>query len=286
MTRTTPQIKRALLALCTVALLAGCAGPRAIEKAPRAEASAEANVRAIRLYAQGEFAAALAQARRAYDAAASVEDEDGIVASLLNVSMIEQRLGNDQAARQAVDRILTSNGLQFSLKSTADAALRRAVLATSDGDAALSEKLLVQAEQVCPTPCALGGKVANLRAQLAIEGDRLQAAVDFAEKGRTASIALKDAEEEANALRLGANALIHLGQADGAMQRLDAALKLDKRLGLSRKIYRDLFLLGIAAKLNKQDELARKYLQRAREVAQADRYAAGVKEVDALLSGQ
>jgi tetratricopeptide (TPR) repeat protein len=265
------------------ATLVGCASPVAEPRSAPQEASAEANIRARQLYAKGDYAAAQAQAQRAYATAASVEDEEGIANSLLNLSMVAQRLGQPQDARLAVGRILDGNGLRFSAKSRSEAALRGAVLASADGDRALSEQLLHQVEDICPGPCPLLGKVANLRAQLAIEEGRIPRALAFADSGLALSQGLQDAEEEANAQRLAGNALIHLGNTNAAALRLQAALLADKRLGLSRKIFRDLLLLGIAAQRNHQEELARGYWARARDVAHADHHVAGVQEVERLM---
>ena len=266
-----------------VTLLAGCAAPPEVPKVAQLERAAEANALAVKLYTRGDYAAALAHAQRAYAASASVEDEEGVAASLLNLSVIAQRLGQPTEARLAVDQILQDKGLAFSSKSRADAALRRAVLAASDGDRRLSETLLKQVEQLCAAPCALGAKVLNLRAQLAIEDGRLTDAVALASQAAGISQAQKDAEEEANALRLSANAQIHLGNSAAAMRQLEAALLLDKRMGLPRKIFRDLLLLGIAAQRSQQKAAAQNYLLRAREVAQADQNEAGMKEAEALL---
>ena len=108
-------------------------------------------------------------------------------------------------------------------------------------------------------------------------------ALVFAESGFTLSQALQDLEEEANAQRLAGNALIHLGSTDAAAHRLQAALLLDKRLGLSRKIFRDLLLLGIVAQRNHREDLASGYWARARDVAHADHHVAGVQEVEHLM---
>jgi tetratricopeptide (TPR) repeat protein len=271
-------------ALSTFIMLAGCAASNQVILSSQREATANANGRALRYFTQGDFAGARVQAQRALDAAASVEDEDGIASSLLNISLIEQRLGHPQSARQAVDRMLLDSDLNFSAKSKSEAALRRAVLAIDDGDRLLTEQLLRQVEKFCPSDCTLQGKVANLRAQMAIEEGRMQEAVAQAELGLKASRERNDAEEEANALRLGANAMVHIGNADGAAKRLEEALLIDKSLGLSRKLFRDLLLLGLAAKRSQQAEVAIRYWRRAREVAQADHNAAGVKEVDGFLA--
>lgn len=280
-------VRLTVLALTAMALtLVGCAGTVAVPQSAQQEASADANVRARRLYAQGNYVGAQVQAQRAYAAAASVEDEEGIATSLLNLSMIAQRLGQPQDARLAADRILTGNGLSFSATSRSEAALRRAVLAAADGDRVLSERLLRQVEDICTSGCPLLGKVANLRAQLAIEDGRMPQALAFADKGLTLSQTLQDFEEEANAQRLAGNALIHLDNAEAAAQRLQAALLVDKRLGLSRKIFSDLLLLGIAARRGQHEDLARSYWARALDVAHADHHDAGVQQVERVMDRQ
>lgn len=273
-----------LFALMLLAWLAGCAAAPEVVRPARQGASEDANRHARALYERGDFAAALKQAQLALDLAASIEDEDAISASLLNLSMIYQRLQRPKEAREAVDRILNAEGLAFPQGRISEAALRRAVLAADDSELAKTEALLQRSEQACAAECPLKGKTANLRAQLAIERGRLDEALDRAEKALAENRALHDEEESANSQRLAANALILAGRAADAEGRLAEALATDKRIGASRKIYRDLLLSGMAARRGGNEDNARIYFHRAREVARADGYTAGTQEAEALLT--
>jgi tetratricopeptide (TPR) repeat protein len=274
---------RWLCALLLPAWIAGCATAPEVTHPIRHEASQNANQQARVLYARGDFTGAVKQAQRALALATSIEDEDAIAASLLNLSLIYQRLDRPTEARQAVERILDGGGLSFSPQRVAEAALRRAVLATDDGETEKAESLLLRTEQACTPVCSLSGKVHNVRAQLSIERGELDEALKWAEKALAENRMRHDEEETANAQRLAANALILSGRPTDAQTRLAEALAIDKRLGASRKVYRDLLLSGIAARRGGSEDLARTFFTRARDVARADAYAAGTEEAESLL---
>ena len=270
--------------LMLLVLLGGCANAPEVVRPVRQEASLDANQRARTLYARGDFTEAVKQAQQALDLATSIEDEDAMAMSLINLSVIYQRLDRSKEARQTVERILDGGALSFPPRRLAEAALRRAVLATDDGEADRAEALLLRSEQTCSGECPLRGKQGNLRAQLAIERGRLDEALRWAEKALAENRARHDEEETANAQRLAANALILSGRLEEAETRLTDALNIDKRLGVSRKIYRDLLLLGIAARRRGNEDSARVFFVRARDVARADGHAATAREAENLLT--
>lgn len=269
--------------LFVLAGLAACAGTTETLRPTRQDASVEASRQALELLARGNVSGALARAQRARNLAASVEDEDALAASLLNLSVIHQRLDQPAEARAMVDRILAEDGLRFPPRRIAEAALRRAVLAVDDDRGDEAERLLARAEENCGTPCPLAGKVDNLRAQMAIAANQLGSALELSARGMSTAVAANDEEEVANALRLNANALILLERFAEADARLVDALAIDKRRGASRKIFRDLLLLGICALRQGNPAGARQFLVRAREVAHGDGYPAGIGEAGRWL---
>lgn len=276
-------MKTASVALLLIVLLTGCAaGPEKV-RAPRQEAAAEANQRARKLFLQGDFPAALASAGKAYEAAASVEDEAGVAASLINLSVIYQHLGRREDARRAVDRILTAEGIRFDPLRVAEASMQAAALAMAEGDYSRATVLLDSAADRCGQSCTLTGRLLNIRAELAIRDNRLDEALAAALRGVEINASLGRDEDLATSLRLAANARIHLPSLAGARQHLDLALAIDKRLGLSRQVFRDLLLQGIVAERETDHRSARNYYQRARDVALADRHDDGVREAESRL---
>lgn len=271
-------------ALLLLALLCACAAtPPA--RAPRHEAAADALQRAQVLYQRGEFEAALKQGLKAYDLAASIEDEDAVAAALINLSTYYQRLGRAGEARATVEQVLQAN-MTYPAGRVAEAALRRAVLAAEDGDAEAAAGMIARSEKACNAPCPLTARYANLRAQIAIERNDPPTALAQSGMALAEARRLGEEEEAANALRLTANALIVAKRSAESIAPLTEALAIDKRLGASRKVYRDLLLLGIAERARGDEPAAQAYLRRAQEVARADGAAAAVQESAAWLAGK
>lgn len=272
---------RRLLPLLMVGLV-GCAGaPEKSAQAPRHEAVDAANRRAAMLFNKGETAAALDQAERAYKLAAAVEYDDGIAASRINLSIILARLGKAGDARIVVDALLLP-GARVSPQRRAEAALRRAVLALDERDHAEVARLLGLSTESCGD-CDLQAPIANARAQLALAQGQLEQALAEADRALRLSRAAKNFEEIANALRVWANAAIYSDRAREATTALDEALQIDKDLALPRKIYRDLVLLGLAARRQDNIRAARAYWGRANAAALASDDVAGQRESTDLI---
>jgi len=271
-----------LLLPLLLAGLVGCAGaPEKSALAPRHEAADAANRRAAMLFSKGETAAALDQAERAYKLAAAVEYDDGIAASRINLSIILARLGKAGDARRVVDALLLPEA-RISPQRRAEAALRRAVLALDDREYGEAGRLLDLSAADCGE-CALQAPIANARAQLALAQGQLDQALAEADRALRLSRAAQNAEETANALRVWGNAAIYSDRAREAGTALDEALRIDKHLALPRKLYRDLVLLGLAARTQGDTVAARTYWRRATAVALANDDAAGQRESTDLI---
>src|SRR5689334_12947992 len=87
-------------------LLAGCAGKGGPAPAPKRLQAIEANNHAGQLFARGDYAGAAKLYQRALEIERSVENEDGIAANLINLSIAYQRLGELKSAEAAVAEIL------------------------------------------------------------------------------------------------------------------------------------------------------------------------------------
>ena len=271
-----------LLAVMALALV-GCASAPQPVRSPKEEVAAEANQRARRLFLQGDYAGALSSAGRAYESAAAIEDEAGLAASLLNLSVIYHHLGRDDDAGRALDRILTSPGLRFAPQRLAEAALQRAVIALSIGQRQSAAEWLARSTTDCGQPCPLEGRLLNVRAEIAILDNRLGEALQAARRAEDLNRGMGSDEDLATSHRLAANVHIHQAAFDDARRHLDVALTIDKRLGISRRIFGDLLLSGIAAERAGEHATARSFYQRARDVALADRHDPGIKDVETRL---
>jgi hypothetical protein len=88
----------------------------------------------------------------------------------------------------------------------------------------------------------------------------------------------------ANSLRLLAGAALAAGKPAEVDPLAREALEIDKQLALPAKIFRDLVLLGRAAKARGNAEDAAQLLGRALVVARAAQDAHGVAEVQSILA--
>lgn len=259
-------------------LLAACAMPAPLPP-PRLMAAVEANNQAAAALARAE----LAQAERLYLKALAhdraIENVEGIALDLLGLAQTYQRAGRADEARRAA-ALVNDNALPgVSAQRLAEAALQGATLAMSRADWQEAARQVQEAETHClPKPCALEGRLANLKAQLAIIGNRLDEAWAHARRAIALAEAANDRAELANALRSAGNAGLFTDPAQG-LRQVERALVIDKQLALSGKIQRDLVLLGrLHLALGDRGQAARMYA-RARGVAEADGNAAGIAEV-------
>lgn len=261
-------------------LLAGCATPAPPPPA-RLMAAIEANNQAAAALMRGE----MVQAERLYLKALAhdraIENADGIALDLLGLAQTYQRAGRPDEALRAAALVSAADLPGMSAQRLAEAALLGATLAMARVDWTVAAERLREAESHCAKPCALEGRIANLKAQLAIVGNRLDEALLQARRAIALAEATNDRAELANALRSAGNAGLFADPAQG-LRDAERALEIDKQLALSGKIHRDLVLLGrLYLALGDRDRAAHMYA-RARSVAEADGNAAGSEEVAKL----
>jgi tetratricopeptide (TPR) repeat protein len=265
-------------------LLAGCASqPPAPQPAKRLQAI-DANNRGTALFQRGDYAAAAGEFRRAAEIERSIENEDGVAANLINLSIAYQRAGDRAAARAAVAEVLGSPPMQFPPGRVAEAALRSAILLTDERELEGAAKALQRSRSLCAGRCPLTGKIDNVAAQLALLGGRHEEARAAAQRALSANRSRGDREEVANSLRLLGGAALAAGRPAEVEPLAREALEIDKQLAVPGKIFRDLMLLGRAAKARGNAEDAARLLGRALAVARAAGDASAVAEVQALIA--
>lgn len=265
-------------------LLAGCASqPPAPQPAKRLQAI-EANNRGTALFQRGDYAAAAGEFRRAAEIERSIENEDGVAANLINLSIAYQRAGDRAAARAAVAEVLGSPLMQFPPGRVAEAALRSAILLTEERELEAGAKALERSRSLCAGRCALTGKIDNVAAQLALLAGRHEEARAAAQRALSANRSRGDGEEVANSLRLLGGAALAGGRPAEVEPLAREALEIDKQLAVPGKIFRDLVLLGRAAKARGNTDDAAQLLGRALAVARAAQDASAVAEVQALIA--
>ncbi|MEJ8846056.1 tetratricopeptide repeat protein [Variovorax rhizosphaerae] len=267
-----------LLAVAT-GLLGACSTPPA-----RSSADIQAqgyNTQGMDRYKAGDLPRALSYFEQALVVARSIEDEEAIAATRLNLAMVHLGMGRQDEALKQLDAVMDERRLAFSADRRAEAALRRA-MAVQASDPAGAEQALDRAGVLCGNKCSVRGKILNLKAWLALNGGSPAEGLRFAQQAQSA-LAKNDMLERANALRLQSSAYIAMKTPAAAVPLLHEALKIDKAAGASGKIHQDLLLLGQASA--DKPELARDYWTRARDVAVAAGNAAGSEKEPAWLAG-
>jgi tetratricopeptide (TPR) repeat protein len=275
------------LAVATVVLAAACSQSPKSENAVAARQSAalEANRKGEAYVRHGELENAARSYREALRLSQSLEDAEGIAANAVNLSIVRQRQGRFSDARASLDAVLEQPNLRFSPARLAEVSLREALIDLDERRFASAEGWVAKADGHCAGRCPVAGALHNVRAQLALQGNRLDAAAASARTALAASRSAGDRAEIANALRLLGVAALRAGDAAGARSQLEQALAIDRELGAPRKIALDLLALGRAAELGGDREAARAYYARALSVSEADRDNPGVAEARAALSG-
>lgn len=270
----------------TLLLIAGCGS---VPPAPLSESQQAAlawNQRARAVYARGDYAQALAYYQQALAVNRAIEDVDGIARELVNLSTVYRKLGQPGPARAALDAVLAPGGIPFTPAQRAEASYRLALHAGEDGDARAARAWSDQALALCAgATCAIEGAVRNFQAGLQLGHGNAAAARELARRALEINRGHGDRAEEANSLRLLADAASRLRDHAAAADGYRQALAIDKAEGASHKIVADLLGLGQAALDAGRRQEAVDYFQRARSVAAAAGDDAMRRQVEERLLG-
>lgn len=276
-------MSRLLVALALVAL-AGCAqAPKATTTAARQAAAIEANRKGETYVRHGELENAARSYGEALRLSQSLEDAEGIAANAINLSIVRQRQGRFADSRAALAAVAERGNLRFSPLRLAESALRHALLDLDERKFDAADEWVAKAAGHCGERCPLTGAIHNVRAQLALQAGRLDAAAASARAAQETSRSAGDRAELANALRILGVTALRLGDAAAARAQLEQALALDREIGAPRKIAFDLLALGRAAALGGDRDGARAYYGRALAVSEADRDSVASAEARSLL---
>lgn len=273
-----------LLVLLFIVSATGCSAPPKPSTAARQEAALEANRKGEAYVRHGELENAARSYREALRFSQALEDAEGIAANAINLSIVRQRQGRFADARASLAAVLDQRNLKFSNARLAEVSLRQALLDLDEKNLAGADDWMAKATAHCAERCPAGAAIHNVRAQLALQAGRTDAAFLAARSAHDASLASGDQVEQANALRLLGIVGLKNGEAASARQHLEQALAIDRELGAPRKIALDLLALGQAAALGGDRESARAYYARALAVGEADRDVAVTAEARALLA--
>lgn len=262
--------------LPAVLLLAACgSNPPALS--PQQETAIHYNQRGRAAFEQGDYSEARAAYQQALAIHQSVENADGIATELMNLSVVHRRLGDSTAAHGALDQIINPSGLSFTSAQRAEAAYRKASFYLEDGNRNDAKIWTDKALGLCQG-CATEGRLYNLLARMSLPGNP-QETLNLARRALAQNRNTGDKTEEANSLRLIADASLASGDFKTAQQFYGDALALDKDAGTAAKIALDLMGLGRGlARQGKRNEAA-EYFQRAYSVAEGAGDIKTMKEV-------
>lgn len=244
-------------------LLCGCAGgERPFVSAARLQAL-EHNSRGVDAESRGLSERAQQEFKAALQLSAAIDDADGAVAALLNLTRLARRAGALTDAEDYLRR--ASQRLTEVPDRSDDVAVEMTLLLLAQGR---TEEAKGWAERaVAHSSTDTRAACLNLQARVQWQlGDASGAEISV----RQALQALSGAGERveaANAHRLLGEIAMSTGRNDAAEGDLTAALALDKEAGLSARIARDLRLLARLAESNGRDQDAMRYLYRAFEVS-------------------
>jgi len=258
-----------LLLLMLSGLLVACGSapvprqPLPIEQAKAAEKDARKALRDGELIrAQNDFAKALQLQQ-------SLDDNAGAATTLINLATVTHQLHDDEGALAWLNQILLEREPIYPPDSRLTAAFRKAVILTNMGRVSDAEPNLQLAENLCEKKCALNFGIDVLHARLLLLNGDAEGALAL-----TLAVSKEvDAgkEEQANAMRVAAAAEEKLAHYASALLHFQAALELDKPLGLSERIGEDLSgMARVSAQLGRDREAA-EYSRRADLVNEARR---------------
>lgn len=259
-------------------LLAGCLAPGEAPPARQRAASQQARAGET-AYLAGNPTAALPAMREAVRLRLAAGDLPGAVRTLVNLALAERAAGDaagaaataarlreltPAAGQQAAERPRGKDDARLEL--TAASAWLEALLAFDRGETTLAAGGLAAVSPKLPRGSPWTGRVAALRAEIALAEGRLADAVALARSALPAAAAARDVSEEARAHRLLGAAQMRLGQWKEAQASLLAAVRLEERLGAGERMARDLEQLAAVAEKLGDATAAGLYTARARAI--------------------
>jgi len=233
------KFKKFMVLMSAAGLVYGCA-PR-VEDARLASKSAEARMKGVAWYADGDYPRALARFSEALSMDRASDDRKSEALDLVDIGRVYISVNDAVSARRFLGetvRLSTTEGFHEVL-SEAYATLAKVELMENDRPSAMK-----YIDESIKTDASLsrkesGGKL-NLKASIVLSDDRAGEAVALFERALSINESAGDDGEAANSLRGLGDAAFASGDHAGAFRHYEAAYSKDKRLGLSTRIARDL----------------------------------------------
>jgi len=264
-----------LFVLSVLFVLAAC-GSNPPVLSEQQEAAIQFNQRGESAFRHGDYAQALQEYQGALAIHRSVENMAGIATELLNLAVVHRRLGDAAAAQSALDQIIATSALNFTSAQKAEAAYRKASFYLEDGKSNEARSWADKALGFCQA-CGTEGRLYNLMARMSLPADA-QNTLSLARRALVLNRNSGDKIEEANSLRLIADAAFATGDFNTAQQFFGDALTLDKESGAAAKIALDLMGLGRSLTRQGKSAEAADFFQRAYSVSEGAGDAKSMEE--------
>jgi tetratricopeptide (TPR) repeat protein len=264
--------------------LAACVSAPPTARPAAEEAAIVWDMRGQDAFRRGEWREALAAYEQSLRQYVSVENADGVAVELLNAATVQLKLGDRVAARSTIDQLFDDRGLSYSQRYRAEAAYRRAFLEFEAGDVEAATRWIEHATSLCTASCESTGRLQNLRARVALANEQFDAADAEARRGLDINRGRADNVEQANSLRLLAQASARRGSTPQAQVSYEQALALDKAIGDPYKIALDLLGIGNTLLVQGRQADAIGYFRRAADVARSIGDATLTREAESGLT--
>lgn len=199
--------------------------------------------------------------------ARKIENIDGTATGLINLAVLFRVVGEREKAFRAAAAVLETTDVDYGSARKAEAAYVTALLHLDTGNYREAGNWARRALAFCRDDrCASEGRALNLMGRVAfLQGD-YEGALDHTSAALRANRSQTARREIANSLRILGESNVALTRHETARPLLEEALFIDKDLGLSSKIARDLESLGDLEKGAGREESAERYYRRSRAV--------------------
>jgi tetratricopeptide (TPR) repeat protein len=255
---------RIMMAAC-LGSLTGCAGSSDPSTPTVYVQATEFEQQGFKAQAHGDCKRALLYYRQALRLNRSVENMDGVAVGLINLAVLHQKLNRDGEARALIDEALSLPEIQPFIRS--DAAYERARLYLREKDLAMAKRRVELALSLDKSRRAASRL--NLLGRIAFLEGHDEQALQWAEAALDANRDGLHQSEQANSLRLMAEANARRGHDAVAKEHYLQALRADKEAGESAKVALDLRELGKLSLKTGNREEALSYFRRAAKVKES-----------------
>jgi tetratricopeptide (TPR) repeat protein len=197
----------------------------------------------------------------------TIENVDGTATSLINLAVLFRVVGEREKAFRAAAAVLETTEVDYGGAKKAEAAYVTALLHLDTDNYGEADDWTRRALAFCrDNRCASEGKALNLMGRIAFLRGDYEEALDRASGALRTNRSQADRREIANSLRILGESNVALANHETARPLLEEALSIDKDLGLSGKIARDLEGLGTLEKGAGREAVAERYYRRSRAV--------------------